>query len=166
MRYHLKEHIIRIKDDFTVRDHQGEIVFDVRGSFLRFGDEFTIYNRQSGTEVLRITEKVFSYQKQYNFFQNDAEIASIRKKDEPDFANNYFEITNANGMIFQLRGNFQEWDFEVVDHYHRLLGHISREFAFLSDTYTVDVADGVDPAFLIGIAVVLDEMKEDRVRTE
>lgn len=166
MRFHLKENIIRIKDDFTVKNDKGDPVFDVKGSILRFGDNFKIYDRNSGNEVLRITEKFFSHQKQYDFFQNDAEIASIHKKEHSDFAHNHFEISSSNGMVYQLRGNFESWDFEIMDHYGRLLGHIGREFAFLSDTYTVDVVDGVDPAFIIGVAVVLDEMKEDRIKTK
>ena len=166
MRYHLKERFLTIKDDFVVRNDKNEIVFDVKGSFLRIGDYLHIYDRNSGEEIFSIKEKVFTYEKQYMFYQNGSEIATIRYKKEPDFVNNFFEIDCASGIVLQLRGNFKEWDFEIVDQYGRIYGHISREFAFLSDHYTNDVPSGIDATFVIATAVVLDEMREDRIKTE
>jgi uncharacterized protein YxjI len=166
MRYHLKERFMTIKDDFVVRNDKGDLVFDVKGSFLRIGDHLRIYDRQTGNEIFSIKEKVFTYDKQYMFYQNDAEIATIRRKESSDFANNFFEVACASGAVLQLHGNFKEWDFEIVDQYARLYGHISHEFAFLSDHYTIDVPEGIDATFVIAIAVVLDEMREDRVKTE
>jgi uncharacterized protein YxjI len=166
VRYHLKERFLTIKDDFIVRNDKGDIVFDVKGSFLRIGDYLRIYDRNSDEEIFSIKEKVFTYQKQYMFYQHDAEIATIRRKQEPDFVNDFFEIDCANGSVLQLRGDFKAWDFELVDQYARIYGHISREFAFFGDQYTVDVPNGVDAPFVIAIAVVLDEMREDGVKTE
>jgi uncharacterized protein YxjI len=166
MRYHLKERFLTIKDDFVVSNDKEEIVFDVKGSFLRIGDYLRIYDRYTGQEIFSIKEKVFSYEKQYMFYQNDSEIATIRKKKESDFANNFFEINCASGTVLQLHGNFKEWDFEIVDQYARVYGHISREFAFLGDCYTVDIPDGIDVPFVIAAAVVLDEMREDGIKTE
>jgi uncharacterized protein YxjI len=166
MRYHIKERFLTIKDDFVVRNDKNEIIFDVKGSFLRIGDYLRIYSHNTGEEIFSIKEKVFTYEKQYMYYQNGSEIATIRHKKEPDFANNFFEIDCASGIVLQLRGNFKEWDFEIVDQYARLYGHISREFAILSDHYTVDVPEGIDATFVIATAVVLDEMREDRIKTE
>ena len=166
MRYHLKERFLTVTDDFVVRNDRNEIIFDVKGSFLRIGDYLRIYDRSTGTEIFSIKEKIFTYEKQYMFYQNDSEIATIRKKKESDFKNNFFEVDCASGIVLQLRGNFKEWDFEIVDQYARVYGHISREFAFLGDHYTIDIPDGIDAPFVIAIAVVLDEMREDGIKTE
>ena len=109
MRYHVKERFLTIKDDFVVRNDKNEIVFDVKGSFLRVGDYLHIYDRNTGEEVFSIKEKVFTYEKQYMFYQNGSEIATIRHKKEPDFANNFFEVDCASGIVLQLHGNFKEW---------------------------------------------------------
>ncbi|QBD76869.1 hypothetical protein EPA93_12985 [Ktedonosporobacter rubrisoli] len=166
VRYHLKERFLTIKDDFVVRDDRGEIVYDVRGTFLHIGDYLRIYDRNTGQEVCSIKEKVFTYQKQYMFYQHGSEVATIRKKGQVEHRNNFFEIDCASGVVLQVHGNFKEWDFEIIDQYARLYGHISREFAFLSDHYTVDVPDGIDATFVLAIAVVLDEMREDGVKTQ
>lgn len=166
MRYHLKERFLTIKDDFVVRNDRNEIIFEVKGSFLRIGDHLRIYDRSAGEEVYSIKEKVFTYQKQYMFYQNGAEVATMRKKDESDFKRNFFEVDCASGLVLDLRGDFKEWDFEIVDQYARVYGHISREFAFFGDHYTIDIPDGVDVPFVLAIAVVLDEMREDGVKTE
>src|SRR5437667_4440065 len=106
MRYHLKERFLTIKDDFVVRNDREDIVFDVKGSFLRIGDYLRIYNRNTGEEIFSIKEKVFTYEKQYMFYQNGSEIATIRKKKESDFVNNCFEIDCASGTVLQLHGIF------------------------------------------------------------
>ena len=166
VRYHLKERFLTIKDDFVVRNDRDEVVYEVKGSFLRVGDYLRIYDYQSREEVFSIKEKVFSYQKQYMFYRNGAEIATMRKRDEPDFVNNYFEVSCSSGVVLQLHGDFQAWDFEIIDQYRQIYGHISREFAFFGDQYTVDVPDHIDAPFTLAIAVVLDEMREDGVKTK
>ncbi|MBE3560406.1 MAG: LURP-one-related family protein [Ktedonobacteraceae bacterium] len=165
MRYHLKERFLTVKDDFVVYDDRENAVFEVRGSFLRIGDYLRIYDIATDQEIFSIKEKVFTYQKQYMFYQNGAEVATIRKKEQPDFADNFFEVSCASGIVLQLHGNFKEWDIEIVDQYARVYVHISREFSFLGDRYTVDVPEGIDPVFVIAIAVTLDEMREDGVKT-
>src|SRR5579862_2625337 len=143
MRYHLKERFLTLKDDFVVRNDNKQEVFDVKGSIFHIGDHLHIFDHASGHEVFSIKEKLFTHTKEYTFYQNGSQVATIRKTNEPLFALNYFEVDCASGAVLQLRGDFKEWDFSIADQYARIYGHINKEFALFTDYYVVDVPDGI-----------------------
>lgn len=161
MRFHVKEHAISLTDSFTVRDDADNILFEVRGKLFHIGDHFTIYD-SNGQEVMQMKQVLFAHTRQYEMSRNGVEIATLRKEDEPYPYNAHFEITSRDGMAFYVQGNLEEWDLHIIDHYGRLLGNINREFSILGDKYTVDTVPEADGAFMVAIAVLLDEIKEDR----
>ena len=165
MRYHLKERILSIKDDFVVRDDSGKELYDIKGDFLRIGDTWNLIDSQTREEVLFVKQRLFTHTREYNLIQNGTELATVRmqsKGSETRFEGPV-EVNTRDGMVIEIRGDFKEWDFDIVDAYGRLLGHISKEFAIMRDYYTVDTAPQVDGPFMIAIAIILDELKEDHL---
>ncbi|GHO43234.1 LURP-one-related/scramblase family protein [Ktedonospora formicarum] len=161
MRYHVKERVLTLKDDFVVRDEKNNVAYVIKGQLFHIGDQFRIIDATNDEEVITIKQRVFDYTTHYDISSNGAEIASLhRKKEEATYGARY-EVSTSDGMVLQVQGQFKDWDFNIIDHYGRLLGHITKEFAIFSDHYTVDVAPGVDGPFLIALAVILDEMRED-----
>lgn len=163
MRFYVKEGILLAGDNFVVRDDAKQEVYRVESNFFQLVDEFIIRDSQTGEEVANIKRRLFEKTREYVITQAGREVATVRKLQEPGLYNSQFEIASRDGMVFNIKGSFDEWDFEIIDHYGRLLGHISRAFAILGDHYTVDTAPNVDPTFVIAISIVLDEVKEDRV---
>ncbi|GER88611.1 hypothetical protein KDW_27730 [Dictyobacter vulcani] len=161
MRYHLKERALNLTDDFIIRDETGTVVYDVKGDFLKVGDTFAIYDHATGDEVLYLKKKILSDTTHYDIIQKGVEVASLRRRAQTLQAGITFEVSSKDGMVFYIQGNFNEWDFNIVDHYDRLLGHITREFAMFGDSYTVDVVPNVDGPFILAIAIILDEIRED-----
>ncbi|GCE45860.1 uncharacterized protein YxjI [Thermosporothrix hazakensis] len=163
MRYHVKEWIFPLGDNFTVRGDNGEVLYEVKARLISIGDHFTMYDKQTGEEVMRVKQRVLADTRQYELFKGDAEVATIHRKHEATHGAR-FEIVTRDSVVLQVRGNFKEWDFEIVDQYGRVLGHVSREFAIFGDSYTVDTAPEIDGPFIVAIAIILDEMKEDRIK--
>lgn len=160
MRYHVKERALTLKDDFVVRDEHNNVAYEVKGHLFRIKDHFHIVDATNGEEVIEIRQRLLDYTTRYDLFSQGAELGSVHRKEEATYGAR-FEVTTSDGMVLQIQGQFHEWDFTIIDHYGRLLGHITKEFAFLSDHYTVDVAPGVDGPFIIALAVILDEIRED-----
>jgi uncharacterized protein YxjI len=161
MRYHVKEKAISLStDDFVIRDDSGNVLYDVRGDIFRIGDSFSIRDKETGNEVVEIKQRIFAYTKQYHIYSGGEELATVRKKPGPH-ERDLLDVSTRDSVVLYVRGDFKEWDFTVVDHYGRLLGHISREFAFFGDSYTVDVPPGVDGPFILALAIILDEIRED-----
>jgi uncharacterized protein YxjI len=163
MRFYVKEGILLAGDNFVVRDDAKNEIYRVESNFFQLVDHFVIRDSNTGEEVCDIKRRLFEKTREYTISQGGHERATVRKTETAGPRNIQFEIHSSDGMVFHIRGSFDEWDFEVVDHYGRLLGHISRAFAILGDHYTVDTAPNVDPTFVIAIAIILDEAKEDRV---
>jgi uncharacterized protein YxjI len=163
MRYHVKERSFSLNDSFNIHDETGKPVYTVSNKLIRIWDSFTIRDAQTGEEVLTFKQKIFSHYRQYQIYGNGGELATLERKDTPDPSNERYEIATHNGQVLRLKGNFQEWDFELLDHYNRLLAHISREWSFplTGDRYTVDTAPGSDPQLVLAITVLLDEIRED-----
>lgn len=165
MRYHVKERILTLKDDFVVRDDSGNDLYHVNGRLLRIKDKWSIIDVSNGQEVLFVEQRLFAYTREYDLIQNGAQLATVRmqKPGHEMRREGIFEVSTRDGIEFQIRGDFKEWDFDIVDQYGRRLGHINKEFAIMHDYYVVDVAPGVDGPFMIALAVILDEAKEDRL---
>ena len=160
MRYRLKERAISLStDDFVIRDENNNVVFEVSGDLFHIGDTFSIRDRNTGEEVVHIKQRIFSHTAQYDIFMNGAEIASLHKRDEP---HPHVEVANSDGTVLYAQGSFEEWDLNIIDHYGRLFAHISKEFSIIGDSYTVDIAPGVNELLILSVAIVLDELREDR----
>ena len=175
MRYYLIKRFLTIKRDFVVLNNLNDTVLNVRGSFLRIGKQFRLYDHDTREKVFRITQKVLTpNEKQYILYQYNSQhqkflqIATIRKKRRSDNDNGisygalppniFFEIDSASGVVLHLRGDFVNCDFEIVDQYARIYGNISREFAFFRSKYTIDVLDNNYALMVISAAVVLDKL--------
>ncbi|MBO0780000.1 MAG: LURP-one-related family protein, partial [Ktedonobacteraceae bacterium] len=143
MRYHIKERVLSLGDDFVVRDDSGNVVYEVDGKLFHIADSFSIRDRNSGEEVAHVKQKLFAYTREYTISKDGQELATIRKRQEETMHGDLFEVASRDGMVFHIQGDFKEWDFNIVDHYGRLLGHISKEFAILGDHYTVDTSPNV-----------------------
>jgi uncharacterized protein YxjI len=163
MRYHVKERALSLKDDFVVRDDTEKVIYKVYGKLFRVIDSFSIRDSETDQEILSVKQKLFAHARQYEIYGNGAELATLTRETEPGPNKERFEITTRDGMVIRIVGDFHEWDFNIVDHYGRLLGHISREWSFplTGDHYTVDTAPGVDGPFIIALTVLLDEIRED-----
>jgi uncharacterized protein YxjI len=165
MRYHLKERILNIKDDFVVRDDAGNDIFDIKGDLLHIGDTWKILDAQTRQEILFVKQRLFTQTREYDLIRDNTQLATVRMQ-RPGHQTRFegiVEVSTRDGAVIELRGDFQEWEFDVMDHYGHLLGHISKEFAIMRDYYTVDTAPNVDGPFVIALAVILDELKEDHL---
>lgn len=181
MRYHLKRRFLSIKKNSVVRNepdphHHHQMVWDIKGTVLRIGDFFRVYDRSTRQEIFQIRQKVWTvYEKQYLTYQNGSQIATIQKDRRPDFSSGtpfvaqsvvpvFLEIFCANGLVLQLRGDFERNNFELVDQFARIYGNIRREFAFLRKKYTIDMVDNTYASIVVATAVVLDKLWKDQNR--
>src|SRR5947199_8870655 len=112
MRYHLKERILNIKDDFVVRDDSGKDLYDIRGKLMRIADSWRMFDAQTGEEVLFVKQRLFTNTREYNLIQNNSELATVRlqaRGSETRFEGPV-EINTRDGMVIEVRGDFKEWD--------------------------------------------------------
>ncbi|HZR38555.1 MAG TPA: LURP-one-related family protein [Ktedonobacteraceae bacterium] len=164
MRYHLRERLWSLTEDFVVRDDAGNPVFEIRGKFFHIGDNLVMYDRYSGQELVQIKQQILSLLPSYNIYRNGQHWAHVHE--QIHLFGERFKIEGSNGMIFHVDGNLWNWDFNVVDNYGNLMGRISRQLSLFRDSYAVDVAPGVDAPFIVALAIVLEMVKEHKEQHE
>ena len=141
-------------DAYDIYNEAGETAFTVRSRFA-FGRKLEIYDR-SDYHVGTLIGKVFTFLPTFEMYLGDNYVGSIQKKMtffRPEF------IIDCNG--WQVRGNFWEWDYNIVDSTGRAIATITKELAWM-DTYVLDVYDDADALAVLMMVIAIDAEKDNR----
>ncbi len=158
MRYHLKERAWSLREAFVVRDDKGHPVFEIRGKFFHFGDDLIMHHRQSRQDVIRIKQRLLSLRPSYDIYSGGQHVANIHEQFR--LFGERFQIKGDHGMLLHVNGDIWRWNFSISDARGNLLGRVGREFSLFRDSYAIDIAQGVDDAIIIAVAVVIEMVKE------
>jgi uncharacterized protein YxjI len=117
-----------------VRDHDDTVVYRVKGRVLGIPKQMTISD-PTGTEVASLRAKMFS---------------PIKSR---------MTMQTASGGTWELEGSFLEKEYSItVD--GRPVVAITQKWVTIRDTYTLDVADGTDPALALAVLWSVDRWVE------
>ena len=72
------------------------------------------------------------------------------------------DITNIEGLGWQLRGNIAALNFELYDEREQVIAVISQKFLSLHDKYCVDIYQPEHEQAVVAILVTLQHMIKDR----
>ncbi|WP_027623109.1 LURP-one-related/scramblase family protein [Clostridium lundense] len=156
MIYIVREKIFSIGDKFTIKNSNGEDVFQVTSKVLTIGDKLRILDMQ-GREHIYIEQKLLKFLPQYNIFQGDNLIAGVKKK--LTFFNHKFVIESVIGD-YEIEGNVLAHDFSIIKNGHQV-ARIKKAWLSLADCYEVDIESFENPAFILALVIVLDQVIYD-----
>jgi len=123
----------RPKVDIT--DASGQVVVLARGELLGFPKRITVTDKD-GDPIAYLHARPFSF---------------VRDK---------IDVALAAGGELLLEGNLIEKDYSLKDSSGTVVVQITQKFLTVRDRYTVDVADGFDPAVALAIAWSIDRWIE------
>lgn len=159
MKFHIKERAWTIREEFLVRDQNGQPVFKVKGKFFHIGDNLRLLDLEERAEAAHIKQKVLALTPHYEIYQNGAHWVSLHEKLLHLFGER-FKIKLENGETYHIQGNIWNWDFTVSNERGDLLAEISKRISLFSDSYGVDIAQGVDVPLMISLAIVMEMIRE------
>lgn len=159
MKFHIKERAWTIREEFIIRDQNGQPVFKVKGKFFHIGDNLRIIDMEERAEAAHIKQEVLSITPHYKIYQNGKHWASLHEKLLHLFGER-FNIKLENGEIYHIEGNIWDWDFTVSNDNGDLLAQISKRISLFSDSYGVDIAQGVDVPLMLSLAIVMEMIRE------
>ncbi len=116
------------------------------------------YGKLQKDTIHHIKQRVLSLLPHYDISRDGVRLASVHEQFR--FFGERFKVEGDNGMVFHVNGDIWRWNFTVSDSYGNLMGQVSRQLSIFRDSYAVDVAPGVDAAFIIALAVVIEMVKE------
>ena len=129
---------------------------------------FTLHHR------IEITDEsgnvVYRAQTQFPSLHDKTDITDMADGTSFELSNELFhiinDITNIEGLGWQLRGDILALDFRLYDENDQLLANISQKFLSLHDKYCVDIYQPRYEAIIVAILVTLQHMIADREAAE
>lgn len=156
MRYLIREKVFTFADRFVIEDEAGYPRYEVVGKILSLGNKLSIYDLD-GEELIYIEEKLFKFLPEYSIYKGSRLIGKIKK--EFTFFKPSFNIESSYGKL-TLEGDVLHHNFNILKD-GAPIAWISKKWISFSDTYTVDISDLVDHAFILSIVIILDQIFYD-----
>ncbi|WP_040285952.1 LURP-one-related/scramblase family protein [Sporosarcina koreensis] len=151
----IRQKLMRLNGQFTVKDLEGSDVYEVEGSFLRIPKTYTIQD-MAGHEISVITKKPFSFLPVFTVETEGRETVTIRK--EFTFFKPRYTIDAAG---IEVLGTWWEMNFDVLKD-GKVAGTVDKKWFDWGDTYSVQVFDESMETFIIALVVAIDCVKADQ----
>ena len=147
--------ILSLKHEITITDENEVPVYTSKSKIISIHDKTDVYDA-SGNPVSHIEKKVISLHERHfvtmedgTQFQLSNEIWHIVK-----------DITNIEGLGWQLRGNIIGLNFELFDENGEIIALI--KMLSLHDKYCIDIYQPDKEAIVVSILITLQHMIRDR----
>lgn len=160
MRYVIREKLLSLGDDFTIRDGDGREVYKVDGRAFTLLREKLTFEDADGRELAFIREQVFTLYKAYEIHRDGRRVAVVRK-DLFNFFRCRFTVDVEGPDDYEAQGSFLDHEY-VFRRRGRVVATVSKKWFTVRDTYGVEIAAGEDDVLLLASAVVIDQICHDR----
>lgn len=143
--------------DFSVLNASGEQVYAIDG---KLGVRPQAEVRDSaGTPLYRVTGAVIAIPKRLSITDpSGAQVAELHAKAFSPIKTK-MTLTVSGGEPWALEGSFLEKDYAVTSAAGPIV-QITQKWVTVRDSYTMDVADGVDPALALALLWAVDRWVE------
>lgn len=154
--YRMRQKLVSIGDDYWIEDDQGERVFKINGKAMRIRDTL-IFEDPQGHELFKIQEKKLHIRDTMEIEDADGHTVAKVKKALLTPLRERFEVEVENGEDLEVKGNIVDHEYEIERDGDKV-AEVSKKWFRIADTYGVEVAPGQDPALILAVAAVVDNM--------
>ena len=149
--------VISLHKHTDITDEHEQVVYHAQTKFPSLHDKTDVLDA-SGNRVAHIERKLLTLHERHfvtmengTSFQISNELFHIVR-----------DITNIEGLSWQLRGNIAALNFELYDEREQVIAVISQKFLSLHDKYCVDIYQTEHEQAVVAILVTLQHMIKDR----
>ena len=149
--------VISLHRHTDITDEHEQVVYHAQTKFPSLHDKTDVLDA-SGNRVAHIERKLLTLHERHfvtmengTSFQISNELFHIVR-----------DITNVEGLGWQLRGNIAALNFELYDERDQVIAVISQKFLSLHDKYCVDIYQPEHEQAVVAILVTLQHMIKDR----
>lgn len=155
MKMIFKQRMFSWFDSYDIYDEAGNTLYTVKGQ-LSWGHCMKIYDA-SGNEVGTVKERILTFLPAFEVYEGDEYVGSINK--EFSFFKPKFNI-DFNG--WQVKGDFFEWDYDIVNESGAHIASVSKDVWQWTDTYVIDVSDTYNALYALMLVLAIDAEKCSR----
>ncbi|WP_028041955.1 LURP-one-related/scramblase family protein [Candidatus Stoquefichus massiliensis] len=155
MKLLFKQRLFSWFDSYDIYDENNQTLFTVKGQ-LSWGHCLQIYN-QNNEHIGTIKEEIFTFLPKFNMYLGNEYIGRIYKEFslfKPAF--------HLDCLDWQVRGNWLEWDYQIINSKGIVIAIISKEIFHLTDTYVIDIIESQNTLYVLMIVLAIDAEKCSR----
>ncbi len=149
--------VFTLHKKIDITDGGGNVVYHSETSFPSIHDKTDITD-EAGNRVAHIERKIFTLHERHFVTMSDGTAFEI--------SNEIFhiikDVTNIEGLGWQLRGNILGLNFELYDQYGEIIAVIAQKLISIHDKYCIDIYRPEYEKTVVAILVALQHMMRDR----
>lgn len=149
--------VLSLHHHIDVVDEQERLVYTADTKAISIRDKTTVADA-AGNQVAYITRKVLSLHERH--FISMADGAEFELSNE--LFHLFRDITNIEGLGWQLRGNIAGLNFELYDRHGAIIAVIGQKAFSLHDKYCIDIYRPEHERTVVAIIIALQHMMRDR----
>lgn len=157
MNYVLKQRLLSLGNNFTIKDVDGHDAYLVKGQVLTIGDKLSFQDLE-GNEVVYIEQQFFN---SYHLWRDGKRFAEV-KRDLFVWFRRRFTVTVSGSDDLEAIGDILNFEY-VVKRGDRKIATLTRQWFRLSDTYFIQIDDNEpDPVLVLALALVIEVVTQRR----
>ncbi len=149
--------VLTLHHDIEITDDAGNVVYRAKSEFPSIRDKTDLFTAD-GKHVSHIERKILSLHEKH--------FISMADGTEFELSNELFhlikDITNIEGLGWQLRGNILGLNFELYDEHDRIIAVIAQKMLSLHDKFCIDIYRPEYQDTVVTILITLQHMIRDR----
>ncbi len=149
--------ILSLHHHIDVTDDAEQVVYQAKSKVFSFLDKTDLYDA-SERHVAHIERKLISLHERHFITMENGQAFEL--------SNELFhivkDITNIEGLGWQLRGNILGLNFELYDSMGRIVAVIGQKMLSIHDKYCIDIYQPQMEAIVVAIVITLQHMIRDR----
>ena len=149
--------VFTLHHHIDITDQYEEIAYQANSKMLSIHDKTDITDR-AGMPVAHIEKKFFSFHQRHFITMADG----LKFEMSNELFHLIKDITNIEGLGWQLRGNILGLNFELYDTDGSIIAVIAQKMISLHDKYCIDIYRPEAERIVVAILVTLQHMIRDR----
>ena len=158
MRYVMRQKLLSLADNFTIKNEQEQDVFLVKGKLFSFGDKLS-FQDLAGNELVFIDQRLLNWSPTYEIWKQ-GELLAVVKRELFSFIHHRFTVDVPGPNDLEAEGDFLDHEY-MITRGGSVVATVSKRWFSWADTYGIEVADGEDDVLMLATAVVVDMVCHD-----
>ena len=147
--YTIKQKFFSLTNRFSIDDANGNPVLFVEGKLISIGRQLSMLD-SVGNEVAYIKQKLPTLMPTYEIYVAGQLALTVRQKLglRPKF--------ELEGPNWTVQGNWTGHEYDIIDAYGTIQGHVSKQWVALADTYSVQTPENAPDAQVLAVVIAID----------
>lgn len=158
MRYILNQDLVSIKNEYLIKDADGDVCYKVDGKIFTIGEKL-FFEDANGNKLFKIRKKLMKIAETFEIYRANDPYAKITKRMVTPIKDEFIIDTPYGELI--ARGNFTDYEFSIYDEYDTPVAKASKSIINSIDKYAIDIEDFNDHGLILACAVIIDLIEDD-----